>query len=408
MKKLKCIRVMLTEKIEAGKIPIGLSVVSGAAVVALTTVLGTSNPAVAAATAVTFTGAISSLPAGSGTITVAAEIPSNVDAHGVPGRLTDIPVATVPVGAGAFSVAVPDSATLASAESVGNGNVNFALLVKSGDETAMQYVPAALTAQAAIGNDAATLQATRHVVTVPAFPAFTVVGPSPDASASPDASPSADASATPDGPPSCLWTADGGPVEDATRTGEVHVDKDSGSTDTYQYKVQADSTISVGLQGTSGSFTTSGSVKITNSFSGSGSFPNGPGTLIYANGDFYYQKYDGNSPTLCGGTAQVRATSAVGDAFQGTRQPAANPYGSCLNDPNGFARADKGGGTFNSDRGTALEYSGIANIWGYQFGGSTGFSNDIYQDYTNNSSVEQYYCGTSQMPDSPVIYNADH
>jgi hypothetical protein len=106
---------------------------------------------------------------------------------------------------------------------------------------------------------------------------------------------------------------------------------------------------------------------------------------------------------------QVRAVSAVGDAFQGFRQPAANPYGGCLSgqDPYGHAVADPGGGVFDSDRGTALSYSGIANLFGFQFGGGTGFSNDIYQDYINNSAYIQYYCGTGYMPNVAVIYNAD-
>jgi hypothetical protein len=379
--------------------------VAVAATLGATAAISAAPGAGASVDAVTFTGSIAHLPAGTGRLLVEAEVPSHIRAHHVPGLLTDLVVAAENVGAGRFSVAVPESSALAQAEKIGNGWVNFRLIVVSGHLAAAQYVPAALTAQAAQGNVAAAAQSGHRTAQVPAFRGFRPISPALSAAL-------ANTRTGPGIIPPCLWIAVGSQVEDATRIGEVHVDRDSGSTDTFTYVVQADSNITVGISysTTGGSFSTSGSVQISNHFSGTGSFPNGPGTLIYANGHFYYQQYNSNGAPGCGGVLrQVRAVSAVGDAFQGFRQPAANPYGGCLSgqDPYGYAEADTGGGTFDSDRGTALSYSGIANLFGFQFGGSTGFSNDIYQDYTNNSAYIQYYCGTGYMPNVAVIYNAD-
>jgi hypothetical protein len=374
-----------------------------AAILAAATSLAVSSPASASAPAVTFTGSFARMPAGSGTMTIEAEVPSHLNRQDVPAQFTDIPVATARVGAGAFSVSVPSSATLTRAEKVGNGWVNFVLLVNSGNRATSQYVPAGLSSRAALGNKVTAAEVAHHTVAVPAFRAFSAMTTSLRHAIKA-------AREVPDAPIPCGWVANGAPVEDPTRIGEVHVDQDSGSTDTFKYVVQADSSISVGISATDGNFGADGSAQVSNTFSGSGSFNNGAGTLIYANADFYYQKYSNNGSVACG-TARykVQAASAVGDAFQGIHAPPSNPYGSChANDPNGYAQASSGGGTFDSDRGRASSYTGIATVFGFSFGGTTGFSNDIYQDYTNNSSKTQYYCGASTMPDVAVIYNADN
>jgi hypothetical protein len=105
---------------------------------------------------------------------------------------------------------------------------------------------------------------------------------------------------------------------------------------------------------------------------------------------------------------QNLTVSAVGDAFRGPGTPPSGPGStlSCTRDPYGFARADPNGGTFNSDRGTAASYDSVATVWNFTFGGHTGFSNDIQEDFTNNNgSNVEYYCGTTYMPNVPIIYN---
>jgi hypothetical protein len=53
------------------------------------------------------------------------------------------------------------------------------------------------------------------------------------------------------------------------------------------------------------------------------------------------------------------------------RHPRANPYGGCLNDPNGKATVVPGN-HFRSDRGRDVTLSGAATIFGFTFTASTG------------------------------------
>jgi len=333
---------------------------------------------------------------------VEAHISEGINSEDVPSQFLDITLASAQVSRGPFSIQVPKSRDLMRAERLGNGWVNFSIVIDSGDYVTSQYIPVPMASRAANGSQPAAQEVLGHAVTVPHFRSFRVMNSSMRRILTSEGG-------RPDGVVPCEWLKYGSQREDETRIGEVHTDTDSGSTDEFKYATQADSTITVGVSASASSgWSGDGSVKISNHFGGSGSFPNPAGTLKYADGDFYYQRYESNNEPDCPGKYMNQAVSALGDAFRGTNSPAANPYGGCLHDPHGQARADPHGGTFDQDRGTAEGYSGIANVFGFSFGGGTGFSNNIYQDYTNNSNVEQYYCGNGPMPDVPVIYNSSH
>jgi hypothetical protein len=101
----------------------------------------------------------------------------------------------------------------------------------------------------------------------------------------------------------------------------------------------------------------------------------------------------------------IEAVSAVGNAYAGTDSPPANPYGGCIADPNGYTTLAKNGGDFALKEGDAEVESSAATWNGFAFSAQTGYSGDIYFSYTNDGDIDTYLCGTSAMPDVPVIYN---
>jgi hypothetical protein len=123
--------------------------------------------------------------------------------------------------------------------------------------------------------------------------------------------------------------------------------------------------------------------------------------------DMYYQEYvDDFVPSCPADSYKLQADHAGGTAYPGTNHPGANPFGGCQNDTKwGKDLLHANGGGFSSDLGTAEGYDGIANIFGFNFSGHTGFTTDITHDYTNNSNTNTYLCGTNYMPDVPIIYN---
>lgn len=369
--------------------------------------------AATASPAVTFTGSAGALPAASATVVIEAELAFDINAKGVPQKLEDIPVAAQAVTSGAFSVPVPDSATLDQAESQGRGNVNFAIIVTSGDRATSQYVPAPITPAAAPGNTAAaTFQADR-VVTVPAFPAFTPAGGTAAQSSAPTSSnPAAQAAPLGIGPPPCIWTTYGAESQDHTRIGEAHVANVSGVSDTFHFKNQNDMTVSVGFSAKSpeGDYSSDGSIKLTNSLSASGGHTFGAGSVAYVNDTTNYQRYQGTSS--CGGPIgsvvyKIQAVGTDSDVFPGTNTPPVNPWGGCTKDPLHATLAPHS--TWSLDHSSALSYDTIANLFGYTFGGSDGFTTDVEHDYSSaGASKTTYICGDARGEDptqAPVLYN---
>jgi hypothetical protein len=127
----------------------------------------------------------------------------------------------------------------------------------------------------------------------------------------------------------------------------------------------------------------------------------------YVDTDMYYQEYQSNFSGECGGeNYMIQADHSGGTAFPGTNTPPVNPFGGCTHDTQwGYDHLVGGGGTFSSDLGTAQDYSRIASIFGFNFGGHTGFTTNITHDYSNTGSATTYLCGTGYMPDVPVLYN---
>jgi hypothetical protein len=62
-------------------------------------------------------------------------------------------------------------------------------------------------------------------------------------------------------------------------------------------------------------------------------------------------------------------------------------------------------GHYESDRWTA-ETEGAAMTSGdMNFSATSGYSSDLYDNYTNGTPGSQFLCGTNYMPDVHVIFN---
>src|ERR1700733_8885624 len=101
-----------------GRRKMGTAVATAALTAALIPV-GTASAAdaTAASPVVTFVGSAGALPASSAVVYVQAQLARDVNAKGIPQELDEVTVASEKVISGSFSVPIPDSATLAKAES---------------------------------------------------------------------------------------------------------------------------------------------------------------------------------------------------------------------------------------------------------------------------------------------------
>jgi hypothetical protein len=371
-------------------------------------------PAGAATTAtpvVTLVGSTRTLPTGSATVVVEAELALHVNAAGVPQTLEDVPVATQTITTAGFSVPVPASATLDQAEQQGRGNVNFDIIVTSGTGTTSRYVPARLTPAATSSGAAAISVQAAKVVRVPTFPAFRTVSatallPAAAPSAAPDMIPAA-----------CVWSAYGSLYQARTRIGEVHVANAPGVTDTFWYRNQNDLTITVGISVTvpDSGYNDGGTITLTNSLQAGGSATFPAGTVTYVDDTVNYQRYEAKGITCPNGPSayayKVQAVSTDSDVYPGLSTPPANPWaGGCRNDPLHVMLGGAGvKATWDLDHSSAAYYSSIANLFGFTFGGSDGFTTDVEHQYSSSaSSPRTYICGPKNgLPpiDAPVLYN---
>src|SRR5215470_12931335 len=114
--------------------------------------------------AVILTGSVTGAP-GPASVLVTVELPfgRNTNRQHVATRLVDVPVARQDITGAAFRVEVPYSAALLRAEQVGQGNVNFYIIVFSGHQRTSQYVPVAMSRSAAPGNIAVARQVRSQV-----------------------------------------------------------------------------------------------------------------------------------------------------------------------------------------------------------------------------------------------------
>ena len=355
---------------------------------------------------VTLAGSAGTLPAGSATVVVEAELAKNINAAGVPQTLEDVPVATQAITTGSFSVPVPASATLTQAELQGHGNVNFNVVVVSGTSMTSQYVPAPLTPAAAPGSKAALAVVADNVIQVPAFPAYRKASAASAQQSALNATPGIIVSG-------CTWNAWGSEYQDATRIGEVHVANVTGVSDRFEFGSQNDLTITVGLSASDpdGDFSASGTITLTNSMKAGGgtTFPAGP--VQYVDDHMIYQEYQGDGDTCPGWPLttpyKIQAVGSEDDVFHGTNTPGVNPWGGCLNDP---LHAELPPHSYwNHDLSKSEYYNGIASWFGFTFGGSDGFTTDVLHYYSSTvSSPTTYICGPKDglsAPDSPILYN---
>lgn len=403
-------------KVSNGKIAIAASCV---ALLAPLAAVFSATAHAAPRPAVILTASTGSLPASSALVIVQAGLPHGAKAsnHYIPAGFRYPAVAEQTINSDAFSIGVPESATLRRAGILGHGIAEFNVLVFSGSRFTSQMMPVTLTSSAAQGNVGALAQAQAPLVRMPRFRAFSPMPASMQRAVSTVRRAISEGGAI---PPPCTTSAVGSPAEDRTRIGEIHVGNDHGLTMRWKYSNTSDTTLSVGMStsGDTGPWSGDGYYTTTNSLGSSGGFTATRATRIYSDGDMWYQRYrwrGSGSPPLCNYyTNQV--VSAVGDSAEGTNSPAPNPYGGCSPgvDPLGYAVLSPMHGEWSQDRAVAKGYSGVASVFGFSFGGHTGFTDSIHHDYHYNNphgnGTDIYLCGgdSGMMPNSQVIYSGSY
>jgi hypothetical protein len=349
------------------------------------------------AAVVTISGAMPHTTAAS-TVVIEAEIGSHFDVHGVAKKLTDIYLASVkvPRGSAQFSVGVPASSALTKAER--NGYVNVIIAVVSGGRETQQQLSVPLSDAAAAGNVPALAEVTSRQVQLPAtsrFPAF-AKGHLTAADLKPNVV-------------VCGYAPYDSEFEKETVIGQVHVAKQAGMTEEFSYGTEADSSISVGISvDVSSNFTSSGTITLSNSISTKAGFTASEGTVQHVLSQIYYQEYKDNGAPACEPDAvyKVEPAGATGSAFLSTATPPAeNPYGTCTSDPYGYVTVQAKTGTWGSDFGQAETEGAATTIYGMNFAATSGYSKDLYDNYTNGTPGSQFLCGTNNMPDVRVIFN---
>jgi hypothetical protein len=365
--------------------------------------------------AVVLTGSLDRLPGTSALVVVQVGLPYGATKGGhSPAGYHYPTVAELSIPSGDFRIAVPDSDTLRKAAKLGHGIVEFNVLAYSGRRQTSQMVPATLTESGANGNRAALAQVQNRLVILQRFRAFSPMRPSAWGaveslwrSLTTARRLRADAIV----PYRCTGNvAVGNPVEDMTRIGEVHVGNVTGLSMRWNYYNTSDTTLSVGISYTSdtGPWSGDGAFTTSNSLGSEGGFTAPRATLVYSDGDMWYQRYRWLYPCDFY-TTQV--TQAVGDSVEGSSGPPSNPNGSCKPgaDSLGYAQLDPHDGFFDQDRAVAWGYSGNATLWTFTFGGHTGFTSSIHHDYNYNNpgGPVQYVCGggSGYMPNSKKIYS---
>jgi hypothetical protein len=368
--------------------------------------------------AVVLSGSVGSLRGGPALVVVQVGLPWGANnARHIPVGFHYPAVAVQTITSRSFSIPVLASATLQRGATLGHGIVEFNVLVFSGSRFTSQMYPFTLNSAGANGNRQALAQAQSQAATLGKFRAF-----APDPASMRHGVSQLRRTLAAQGSLSpriagCSTRAFGSPKEDMTRIGEIHVGSSEGLSMRWTYYATSDTTLTVGLSTSSptGPWSADGSYTTTNSLGDGSGFTAGNPTLIYTDGDEWYQRYV-TSPQqpLCGAwTNQV--VSAVADSTEGDNSPPRNPYGGCGpgDSPYGDAAINPHHGFFDADRGTAQGYSADATLWGFTFGGQTGFSSSIHHhyDYSPPRPVgDSYVCGggSGLMPNSAILYSSGY
>ena len=181
----------------------------------------------------------------------------------------------------------------------------------------------------------------------------------------------------------------------------------------WTYYSTSDTTLSIGFSTKSdtGPWSFDGTFTTSNSLGSGGGFTATNPTLIYVDGDMWYQRYIWYD--LCPGYTDQVAT-AVADSVEGSNSPPKNPYGGCApgDSPYGYAEIDPSNGSFDTDRATAWGYSNDATVWGWSFSGQTGFSDSVHHhyEYNNPGGGITAICGggSGLMPNSRILYSSGY
>lgn len=99
----------------------------------------------------------------------------------------------------------------------------------------------------------------------------------------------------------------------------------------------------------------------------------------------------------------VAATDSAGDAYPGKSRPSIEPYPRCADDPNGYAVVAPKTGYWSSGHSTSYDYEGIADVFGFKFGGSNGFTNDIYESWDDRGPSPTYVCGNKNPVNATLV-----
>jgi hypothetical protein len=328
---------------------------------------------------------------GSGYVVVYLEVSSDFNGIGVPQKLEDVPLATVPLSrTGTLQIKLPvTKEVLANASS---GLADYTFVAWFGNHLASSE--ASLPVAPKPGNDAAAMRGSIPTIMFSPFENATSSGvPAPE-------------------PPPCFYNAHGKSVEKTNLIGQMQDSAAKGSKVDWEYSSEADSTFGVGVSNNpTKHFSEAGSFTITNSISGSGGFTAGAGFNRFIYGHFYRQRYAGTAPQpFCSYHYKVKFVKSVGDAFSASaaaKHPPIDQYGQCSDDPNGVATMNPHTGHWDSDRGKAKTYSSAATIFNLSVSGSTGYTDDIHISYTNNTKHLEYVCGNAQLPDAPILWSND-
>lgn len=326
---------------------------------------------------------------GSGKVLVYLEIPLDLSKLGIPQKLDEVLLTTIVInGSGSLNIDLPITKQVLAHTSSGLATYVFSAWFgddRAVSEASVPVAPRPGNAAAAMAGSMATIR----------FSPFAKVTPS----SQPD-------------PVMCRLVADGKEVERTNLIGQMQDSGAKGSHVKFVYKTSADSTFGVGVSGSPvKNYTVSGSFTITNSMSGSGGVPEGPGFNGFLYGHFYRQRYEQQAAAdpICGPHYVSKYVKAVGDAFtkpkNKTKMPKKDPYGRCRHDPHGDATMVAHGGSFDSDRAKATTYSAAATIYNLSVSGSTGYTSDIDINYTNSSNREEYICGNADMPNAPILWS---
>jgi hypothetical protein len=308
----------------------------------------------------------------------------------------DVLLATEQVTSGtAFALPIPDSAVAEALVSPNTGTINFHIIAVSSSGTSDTYSTVTASTSTPGSDNMGTLAAYQQTASTGSNTS-NAASLSPNASASPDAN-------------GCSWVTLERTDDWATRIGEMHVIGGTGVkvTATYTYEQQADSEFSVGVSEDGGtSFSASGTITLTNTTDTTATETEGPNYIKYIDAHFDYALQDYIGDCLGAGEERVIPAAWDGDVIQGSNQPAGNPYGGCTNDPNGYSEL-QANGTFKHYSSTGVQYDTVANVYGFNFSGHTGYSSTNGFEYDNPAGgVTVYLCSTvSPVSSWHVIYN---